>query len=68
MLVLIDGHALASDWVKREAALALDCRAALQRTYVLSIPLQDVGPHMKELDMTARKCCSSKPASAASQA
>jgi hypothetical protein len=49
VLVFIDEFALASDWVKREAALALDRQAALQRTYVLPVLLQDVGPRMKEL-------------------
>ncbi len=49
VLVFIDEYALASDWVKREAALALDRQAALQRTYVLPVLLQDVRPRMKEL-------------------
>lgn len=49
VLVFIDEFALASDWVKREATLALDRQAALQRTYVLPVLLQDVGPRMKEL-------------------
>lgn len=49
VLVFIDEYALASDWVKRETALALDRQAALQRTYLLPVLLQDVVPRMKEL-------------------
>jgi hypothetical protein len=49
VLVFIDDHALASDWVKRETALALQRQQALQRTYVLPVLLQDVGPRMKAL-------------------
>jgi len=49
VLVFIDEYALASDWVKREAALALDRQLALQRTYLLPILLRDVGPRMREL-------------------
>ena len=49
VLVLIDEHALASGWVKREAGLALDRQRALQRTYVLPVLLQDVGAGMRQL-------------------
>ncbi len=49
VLVFIDEHALASDWVKRETALALQRQMDLQRTYVLPVLLQDLGPRMKEL-------------------
>ena len=49
VLVFIDEFALVSDWVKRETALALERQVALQRTYVLPVLLQDVGPRMKEL-------------------
>ncbi|HET6599139.1 MAG TPA: toll/interleukin-1 receptor domain-containing protein, partial [Burkholderiaceae bacterium] len=49
VLVFIDEYALASDWVRRETALALERQVALQRTYVLPILLQDVGARMKEL-------------------
>ena len=49
VLVFIDEHALASDWVKRETALALQRQMDLQRTYVLPVLLQDMGPRMKEL-------------------
>ena len=49
VLVFIDEHALASGWVRRETALALERQAALQRTYVLPVLLQPVGGRMKEL-------------------
>ena len=49
VLVFIDEHALDSDWVKRETALALQRQQALQRTYVLPVLLQDVGARMKAL-------------------
>jgi hypothetical protein len=49
VLVFVDEHALASDWVRHETKLALERQAALQRTYVLPVLLQDVGPRMKEL-------------------
>ena len=49
VLVFIDEHALASDWVKRETALALQRQQALQRAYVLPVLLQDVGAQMKAL-------------------
>ena len=49
VLVFIDEHALASDWVRRETALALERQVALQRTYVLPVLLQPVGARMKEL-------------------
>jgi hypothetical protein len=49
VLVFIDEHALGSDWVKRETALALQRQQALQRAYVLPVLLQDVGARMKVL-------------------
>jgi len=49
VIVFIDEYALASDWVQRETTLALERQAALQRTYVLPVLLQDVGSRMKEL-------------------
>jgi hypothetical protein len=49
VLVFIDEHALDSDWVKRETALALQRQQALQRAYVLPVLLQDVGARMKVL-------------------
>ena len=49
VLVFIDEHALASDWVKREAALALQRQADLQRAFVLPVLLQPLGARMKEL-------------------
>lgn len=49
VLVFIDEHALASDWVRRETELALQRQQALQRTYVLPVLLQDVGSRMKTL-------------------
>jgi hypothetical protein len=49
VLVFIDEHALASEWVKRETALALQRQQALQRAYVLPVLLQDVGARMKVL-------------------
>ncbi len=49
VLVFIDEHALVSDWVKRETALALQRQLALQRTYVLPVLLQDLGPRMTEI-------------------
>ena len=49
VLVFIDEFALASDWVKRETALALQRQADLQRAFVLPVMLQDVGVRMKVL-------------------
>jgi hypothetical protein len=49
VLVFIDTHALQSDWVRRETALALERQQALQRAYVLPVLLQDVGADMKLL-------------------
>ena len=49
VLVFIDEHALASDWVKRETALALQRQADLQRTFVLPVLLQPLGARMKEI-------------------
>lgn len=49
VLVFIDEHALASDWVKRETALALQRQADLQRAFVLPVLLQPLGARMKEL-------------------
>jgi len=49
VLVFIDEHALASEWVLRETTLALERQQALQRAYVLPVLLQDVGARMKLL-------------------
>ena len=50
VLVFIDEHALGSDWVKRETALALQRQSDLQRTYLLPVLLQPVGAErMKEI-------------------
>lgn len=49
VLVFIDEHALASSWVQHETKLALQRQADLQRTYLLPVLLQDVGPAMKGL-------------------
>lgn len=49
VLVFIDEHALASDWVKRESVLALQRQADLQRAFVLPVLLQPVGERMKAL-------------------
>jgi len=49
VLVFVDRHALQSDWVRRETALALERQQALQRAYVLPVLLQDVGADMKVL-------------------
>ena len=49
VLVFVDEHALASDWVKRETALALQRQADLQRAFVLPVLLQPLGGRMKEL-------------------
>jgi len=49
VLVFIDEHALASDWVGRETALALQRQADLQRVFVLPVLLQPLGARMKEL-------------------
>lgn len=49
VLVFIDEHALASDWVRRETALALQRQADLQRAFVLPVLLQPLGARMKEL-------------------
>jgi hypothetical protein len=49
VLVFIDEHALASDWVKRETALALRRQADLQRAFVLPVLLQPVGERMTAL-------------------
>jgi hypothetical protein len=49
VLVFIDEHALASDWVKRETALALQRQGDLQRTFLLPVLLQHLGPRMTEL-------------------
>lgn len=49
VLVFVDEHALASDWVKRETALALQRQADLQRAFVLPVLLQPVGERMTAL-------------------
>jgi hypothetical protein len=49
VLLFIDEHALVSDWVQREATLALQRQQALQRAYVLPVLLHDVGARMKVL-------------------
>ena len=49
VLVFIDEHALASDWVLRETTLALERQRALQRAFVLPVLLQPLGARMKEL-------------------
>ncbi|HOM11924.1 MAG TPA: toll/interleukin-1 receptor domain-containing protein [Rubrivivax sp.] len=49
VLVFIDEHALASDWVRRETALALQRQADLQRAFVLPVLLQPLGVRMAEL-------------------
>lgn len=49
VLVFIDEHALASEWVRHETELALQRQVALQRTYLLPVLLQDVGARMKVL-------------------
>lgn len=49
VLVFIDEHALASDWVKRETALALQRQGDLQRTFALPVLLQPLAARMNEL-------------------
>jgi hypothetical protein len=49
VLVFIDEYALVSDWVKRETALALQRQTDLQRTFLLPVLLQNLGPRMQEL-------------------
>jgi hypothetical protein len=49
VLVFIDEHALESDWVKRETALALQRQVDLQRAFVLPVLLQPVAERMKVL-------------------
>jgi hypothetical protein len=50
VLVFIDEHALGSEWVKRETALALQRQSDLQRTYLLPVLLQPLGAErMREL-------------------
>ncbi len=49
VLVFIDEHALESDWVKRETALALQRQADLQRAFVLPVLLQPVAERMNVL-------------------
>ncbi len=51
VLVFIDEHALASEWVRLETALALERQVALQRTYVLPVLLQPLGARMKDLGL-----------------
>jgi hypothetical protein len=53
VLVFIDEAALASDWVKREAALACERHRDLQRPFVLPILIGDVEPRMGELGLAA---------------
>lgn len=49
VLVFIDEHALASDWVQRETTLALERQRALQRAFVLPVLLQPLGERMNAL-------------------
>ena len=49
VLVFIDDHALASQWVLRETTLALERQQALQRVYVLPVLLQPLAARMNEL-------------------
>lgn len=42
VLVFVDEHALASDWVKQETAMALQRQVALQRTFVIPVLLREV--------------------------
>jgi TIR domain len=50
-LVFIDEASLASDWVKREVALALGRQRDLQRPYVLPVLIGDVAHRMGELGL-----------------
>lgn len=50
-LVFIDEDALASEWVKREVALALGRQRDLQRPYVLPVLIGDVAHRMGELGL-----------------
>jgi hypothetical protein len=49
VLLFIDEDALVSEWVQREATLALQRQLALQRVFVLPVLLQPVGARMKAL-------------------
>lgn len=51
VLVFIDEHALGSDWVQRETALALQRQTDLQRTFVLPVLLYDLHARMGELGL-----------------
>ena len=49
VLVFVDGHALASEWVRHETALALRRQVDLQRTYLLPVLIEAVGARMTAL-------------------
>lgn len=49
LIVFVDAHALASDWVRREVELGLRREADLKRTFVLPVLLQPVGDEIGKL-------------------
>jgi hypothetical protein len=55
VIVFVDRHALASDWVRRETEMALKRGMDLQRDFVLPVLIDDVGARLGELGLAADK-------------
>lgn len=51
VLVFVDEHAVASDWVQREVQLSLQRQVALQRTYLIPVLLREVDQGLKRLGL-----------------
>ena len=55
VIVFVDRHALASEWVRRETEMALKRGLDLQRDFVLPVLIDDVGARLGELGLAADK-------------
>jgi TIR domain len=55
VIVFVDRHAVASEWVRRETELALRRGLDLQRDFVLPVLIDDVGAQLGELGLAADK-------------
>jgi TIR domain len=51
VIVFVDRHALESEWVRRETALALDRGIDLQRPFVVPVLIDDVAQRLGELGL-----------------
>jgi hypothetical protein len=55
VIVFVDRHALASNWVRRETEMALKRGMDLQRDFVLPVLIDDVGARLGELGLASDK-------------